>query len=798
MKKSLLKPYKWLTAVKNILGKRVNAILPSPLVLLPNFIFLAFIAFFVIILIVPPLFTDVSNYTVGSIANLDIRADRDFLVEDTSSTDSNLRTILAITPTVFNYDSECSLTIQANLIKSFEVFAKEMAVRSNISRFQEIHSDFTKSMAADLTEVEFRVFYDEKFSPYLAQIICEVIDRVYYDRYLTDQNLTREDHERGIIIHNMQNDQESLITSFNNTDTPDTVPERIATEVDKIFPSYSSPARKAVMTFVQQILIPNTKLNAKMTEERKKAAIAAIKPIYYQILKGEMIVREGERITQPIQDKLHAYQQSKTKKNIFFHGFTSLAVISIIIILAFSLFYPPKQWIPQSHDAKLTIYFLALTALTQFFFVRFGLLITDAVIQTFPQLSPRDCFFSIPFAAGSMIVAVLINNRAAILFSVFISFVIAFLFEMNMTIPLFSLLGSLFAIHRLKDVRQRSAFFVTGLQLGGLNCGIIIFILLFTNNAMDWKYLVNMLMGFIGGVSSAIIVSGILPLFEGLFKFTTNIRLLELGNLNQPIFQRMIFEAPGTYHHSIIVSSLAESAAESIHANALLAKVSAYYHDIGKLTKPLYFIENQREGEHKHDKLSPTMSNLIILSHVKDGCDLAKSLKLGNQIINIIKQHHGTSLIRYFYDKAKRESDLLFNDLSESDFRYPGPKPQTSEAALVLMADVVEASSRTLKDPTPARIDSLVHERIKQIFRDGQMDECDLTLRDVNKVAESFSRILTGIFHHRIAYPEQESEAEKNETKVSHNGSDRHQTTKENPTGSAKNKIEPQEGHLPS
>jgi len=208
------------------------------------------------------------------------------------------------------------------------------------------------------------------------------------------------------------------------------------------------------------------------------------------------------------------------------------------------------------------------------------------------------------------------------------------------------------------------------------------------------------------------------------------------------------------------------------------------------LTKPLYFIENQQEGN-KHDKLSPTMSSLVIMSHIKDGCDLAKDLNLGNEIINIIKQHHGTSLISYFHDKAKRDADALFNTLSESDFRYPGPKPQTKEAALVLMADVVEASSRTLKDPTPARIESLVQERIKQIFRDGQMDECDLTLRDVHKVAESFVRILLGIFHHRIVYPEQAPETEKNGTKGFHNGSDHHQGPKENSHRSAKNKTLP-------
>ena len=235
---------------------------------------------------------------------------------------------------------------------------------------------------------------------------------------------------------------------------------------------------------------------------------------------------------------------------------------------------------------------------------------------------------------------------------------------------------------------------------------------------------------------------------------TTDIKLLELANLNQPIFQKMIMEAPGTYHHSIIVASLVETAAEVIGANPLLAKVSAYYHDIGKIKKPLYFIENQQNGENKHIKLSPKMSSLIITTHVKEGCELASKAKLGTQITNIIREHHGTSLVSYFYEKAKKDRDPSIRSLPESDFRYAGPKPQSKEAGLVLLGDVIEASSRTLSNPTPARIKNLVRERIERVFMDGQLDDCELTLHDLNKIAENFMRILNGIFHQRIDYPD--------------------------------------------
>jgi putative nucleotidyltransferase with HDIG domain len=202
------------------------------------------------------------------------------------------------------------------------------------------------------------------------------------------------------------------------------------------------------------------------------------------------------------------------------------------------------------------------------------------------------------------------------------------------------------------------------------------------------------------------------------------------------------------------MASMVETAAESIGANALLAKVSAYYHDIGKMKKPQYFIENQPSGGNKHDKLSPKMSSLVIISHVKDGCELAVKTKLSQEIINIIREHHGTSLVSYFYDKAKKDKTPSIRALPETDFRYPGPKPQTREAGLVLLGDVMEASSRTLLNPTPARIKTLVRDRIERALSDGQLDECELTLRDLNKIAESFIMILNGIFHHRIDYPE--------------------------------------------
>ncbi|MEA2014311.1 MAG: HDIG domain-containing protein, partial [Thermodesulfobacteriota bacterium] len=389
----------------------------------------------------------------------------------------------------------------------------------------------------------------------------------------------------------------------------------------------------------------------------------------------------------------------------------------------------------------------------QVILVKAGIFICDSIDIT-SKLAPSSIYvyYAIPFTIGTMLVAILIGRNEGLIFSVFSSLVIAFLFESKESIFLLSLIGSAVAAHYIIRCEQRSAFFKTGLLVGMVNMGTIICLSLLYGNLFIISTPLTLAMGLAGGILSGLIVSGLVPLFESLFGYTTDIKLLELANLNQPILQELLMVAPGTYHHSVIVASLAEAAAEEIGANSLLAKVSAYYHDIGKMRKPQYFIENQSSWKNRHDDLSPQMSSLVIISHVKDGCELARKHNLGKAIEEIIRQHHGTGLVRYFYDKANKESKISGQSVQENDFRYPGPKPGNKEAGLVLLGDVVEASSRTLTNPTPARINNLVDSRIKQVMEEGQLDESSLTFHDLKKISETFTRVLTGIFHRRIEY----------------------------------------------
>jgi putative nucleotidyltransferase with HDIG domain len=322
--------------------------------------------------------------------------------------------------------------------------------------------------------------------------------------------------------------------------------------------------------------------------------------------------------------------------------------------------------------------------------------------------------------------------------------------------------------------------------------GVIIGLHLLGGNPFDMQLVYKTGFGFVSGFFCAVIVTALVPLVESLFKYTTDIKLLELSNLNTPVLRQLMVQAPGTYHHSIVVGNLAEAGAEAINANPLLARVAAYYHDIGKVRKPQYFVENQGGHENKHDKLAPSMSALVLIAHVKDGVEIARENNLGNDLIDVLREHHGTALMKFFYEKAKNLQDPEVQQVDERDYRYPGPKPQTREAALIMLADAVEAAGRTLTDPTPSRIQGMVQKIINNIFIDGQLDECELTLKDLHKIAKSFNQILAGIFHYRIDYPEPVHKEKEPAKKKSGDDSNREstKTAKDQPPDAGKRNSE--------
>ncbi len=361
-------------------------------------------------------------------------------------------------------------------------------------------------------------------------------------------------------------------------------------------------------------------------------------------------------------------------------------------------------------------------------------------------------FFYIPFSLVPMLFTILFGELELSLLLVFASsFTIACLARNNLYLGLLLFANGILSCLLVINARKRMVIIRAGLIIGLIQALTLFSIERFVLGD-PLKYLILL----INGIVCSIIAIGILPLFEYLFKTVTNISLLELADFNHPLLQRMTIEAPGTYHHSLIVGNLSDAAARAIGANALLARIGAYYHDVGKIEKAEYFSENQNIKISKHDTLSPDMSKLVIMNHVKEGEEIAKKYKLNPRLIDFILQHHGNSLVYFFYRRALENLDEN-QEIEEEGFRYPGPKPNSKETAIVLLADSVEAATRALRDPAPPKIEEAVHKIINNRFIDGQLDECDLTLKDIEKISSVFIRMLTAIYHSRISYPELKS-----------------------------------------
>ncbi len=382
-------------------------------------------------------------------------------------------------------------------------------------------------------------------------------------------------------------------------------------------------------------------------------------------------------------------------------------------------------------------------------------------------------FAYLPFSLAPMLVTILFSSlEMSFLMVVATAVAIASISNSPLLVAALFLVSGMISSFLVYGVRRRSTVIRAGILVGIAQVISLLLIERFIANQGIETYLIL----FLNGLVTSIVVLGVLPIFEYLFSTLTNISLLELADFNHPLLQRMVMEAPGTYHHSLVVGNLSEAACRAIGAHSLLARVGSYYHDIGKLNKPGYYSENQSEEFSKHDELSPSMSKMIIMNHVKEGAELARKHRFSQVLIDFIQQHHGNSLVYYFYRRALEKLEEE-QEVQEEVFRYPGPKPNTKETAIVLLADSVEAAVRSIKDHTPKKIEETVHKIINNKFIDRQLDECDLTLNDLEKISEVFIRILCGIYHGRAVYPE-EAKVEDNNKKP----------PKENPNPFSRNK----------
>jgi cyclic-di-AMP phosphodiesterase PgpH len=713
-----------------------------------RFILLVSTALLLTLTILPSQHTSNLSYKVGDIATSDIRVTQDLFAEDKALTEQRRKDAANNAPVVYNLSDQVSGALNDKLQQALTVIRSELESKpeKDVSQWRAL---LMPLLDTDLNEFEISALTRIKSDKLFLASTSELLNKLYQRKIVLDGKVFQTDIRRGLEI---TDNNGHLIGSGDISTAITEIGEARRIVTNWNFKGVGAAADNAhIAAVISRILLPNLFYNREASEVRSRNAMDTVRPVLFKLQKGEMVVRVGERITPEQSHKLEAIFGNQ---RIGSRLFTAIGTFSLILVL----FYFPYRFacknIRKFNPTNKDVLLISLLISISFICFKTALQITHNIGSVFPSIDISSYFYLFPFAAGAMIVRIFINSEVALVYCAILAPLIGIMFENNMLVVIYSLLGSIVGAHGVRHCSSRGTIYAAGIKVSVVNLALALSFQTFNNAIFTTQTLYIAFFALLSGFISAGFVSSFIPLIETLFQYTTDIKLLELANLNSPVLRELMVKAPGTYHHSVVVGNLVEAAAESIGANPLLARVAAYYHDIGKASKPLYFIENQAGEDNRHDKLTPSMSALILISHIKEGAELAREHRLGQPIIDILRQHHGTALIKYFYERAKNMAASGGQNVEEKDFRYPGPKPQTREAGIVMLADCVEAASRTLVNPTPDRIQGLVQKLINNIFIDGQLDECELTLKNLHEIARSFTSILNGIFHHRIDYPE--------------------------------------------
>jgi putative nucleotidyltransferase with HDIG domain len=491
---------------------------------------------------------------------------------------------------------------------------------------------------------------------------------------------------------------------------------------------------------VSGFLKPNLLVDPHATEERRRKAEEAVSPYRGFYVKDEKIIDANEKVTASHVEALNSMEQDRAKRSlenplrrIFLMSGRFILCASLVLLFVIYL----KIFRPEYDRIRYLLLFTLLTILP---------CVVASALAEHPSVSP----FFVPLALSAMLTTLLADAEVGLVLTFTCAFLVGSMLNNHFQVAIVSGLCGALSVYAVRHVKHRQQFYAAMILLPCAYLLTIVATEAFRFVSFD-RLLDDLLPGILTGVLSPILVIGLLPIFESVFKITTDMTLLEMTDLNRPLLRELVVRAPGTFAHSITMANLSEAAAEAIGANPLIARVGCYYHDIGKMVRPQYFIENQVGIKNPHDKLTPTMSAMIIMSHVREGLQIAREHRLPKVIGDLIPQHQGTTRVEYFYERAVEREGR--ESVREEAFCYPGPKPQTKEAGVMMLADGVEAASHTLKERTPDRIKGLINEIIKKRFTEGELDECDLTMKDLHKIAESFLRVLLGTMHGRVEYP---------------------------------------------
>lgn len=609
------------------------------------------------------------------------------------------------------------------------------------------------------TEEQVRLLARRRFSPELEDRLRGLLVQALRRGVVANKAVLLENRMRGIALRNLATGNERVqLDLFGPLGYPDEVRELVESEV-RDWSGYSAAERRLLVDLLLQNLPANLLPNRSETLARREAAAAGAGQVLNRIRKGQVIVRKGD-ILDEADARAIAQMRGERQLRLLIPPLAATLVLLALAtaVLALGL---QKERVADHAPARLfgeSLLLLLVSLLgAKFFFLIAGAL--SSVFEAAPLNTARSWAYATPFASLALLAALLLGRHAALLLSVLFSLLASRLGVDgdNVWVVLYSFAGSMAAIFALDryQFRQRLVIARVGMVVGLINVVMALALSALAGPAeRSWMQIgFEVFCAFAGGLLVTAAASFAVPILEALLGITTDIKLVELSNTNLPLLRRLAFEAPGTFQHSLMVANLAKEGCEAIGADPVLAYTSGLYHDVGKVLRPDYFIENQRSGQNRHDKLLPSMSALILINHVKDGLELAREHGLPRVVRDAIRQHHGTRLIKFFYSRALEQRDPEAGEVTEDKYRYPGPKPQNKVMGVLMLADAIEAASRTLTEPTALKIRGLIRTIVDDCLNDGQLDDTDLTLSDLNHVSEAFLRVLANIFHQRVDYP---------------------------------------------
>ncbi len=691
---------------------------------------------------------------VGDVAPYDVVAPIAYTFRDQGATDD--QQVLAernINP-VYEADLTALKRIESRVAQAFDMARRRRAAEVAVDRANDaLSADFVAALDLKLETADVSAIAASGFSGDAEEMTLELVGVAMRRNVVADRS-DLPSPARPITVRNLLGGEEVdelTLEQFGQIRTPEEARQAVTLYVLERFPGSRQPELvKSAAAIARAAVRPNFRFDPVMTGQRQARARDAVPPVEVQVRRGTRIVRMGDVVAASQARMLDALASS-------YHGGGRLVFGSwlayVVMLLGTALGFA-RATIKKFSQRDVDLFAMGGVLLAVLGVSR----ILSATAYVLPGLDASGLALLAPVAAGAMVVRVLVNSESSLVWTIVASLCCAAMADQTALSAVYYLLTALASAAGVGQARERLAVVRAGLQAGLLGAGAVVLTTLVRSQGPgndvipDIAAILTLVsIAFGAGFLNAALALLAIPAFE-VFGFTTDYKLLELSNLNHPLLRQLMLRAPGTYHHSVIVGSLSEAACEAIGANALLARVACYFHDIGKGLKPQYFVENQRDSGNRHDRLSPQHSAQLIINHVREGGALAEQHKLPKPVRDQIFMHHGTGIIQYFYARAKEQAGPD-DEIDEAAFRYPGPKPDSREAGVIMLADKVEAACRTIKDPSEARIRAMIQQIVNSVMMDGQLEECPLTLKELYKIADSFTMVLLGIYHHRIEYP---------------------------------------------